>query len=444
MEKVVVLGLGMSGLSACRFLLKKGYFILACDDKLEAAKQKKEAAFLLEESHVALVSKDECLTQLETIAFLVTSPGIFPTHPVLEQAKKLNVSIIGDVELALRELSSLPPPMIGITGTNGKTTVTLLTQAMLQCQGYQTRAAGNIGLALLDEVEAVQREKSSNPLVVELSSFQLETMSTKLFQVGVVLNVTPDHLDYHGNMQEYLRAKMRLAGCIKEKEQGGILFVHEKVPVEKSPQIKRYGFSISSDVHTDGVSVIRYKEKEIELPEILQSLFSHDVENFLAAYALARELGVSPQSCVDAFCMFTKPPHRIQFVKEVAGVKYYDDSKGTNLDAVIRAVDSIPTKIVLIAGGVHKGEAYTSWLSAFHDKVQQVFAIGEAAPLIEKDLAPKIPVKLCKTLDEAVAEASKIAREGQTVLLSPGCSSFDMFKSYKERGEKFCQLVESL
>jgi UDP-N-acetylmuramoylalanine--D-glutamate ligase len=168
------------------------------------------------------------------------------------------------------------------------------------------------------------------------------------------------------------------------------------------------------------------------------------MENFLAAYALARDFGISPNACVEAFLSFQKPPHRIQFVRSVNDVSYYDDSKGTNIDAVERAVESLPQDILLIAGGVHKGESYTSWITAFNGRVKKIFVIGEAAPLMEQDLSIAIPVERHATLDDAVHAAAKIAKPGSSVLLSPGCSSYDMFKNYKERGEKFQQLVKEL
>ena len=442
-KNVLVLGLGVSGLSACRFLLKNGHTIFATDDKLEAARTKPEVAPFLQNPAVQLLTKEEALEKLdsEQVSFVVPSPGIFPTHALLVAAKEKGLEIIGDVELACRELVTYIPTvlMVGITGTNGKTTVTMLTACMLQEAHFMAKTVGNIGLPILDELEEVKKENCC--LVAELSSFQLETMQQQVFQAGVILNVTPDHLDYHGSMHNYEEAKMRLVHCIKPN---GAFFVHEKIELPAGFEVLRYGFQATSDVYSDGEHVYRFDKREIELPASLKDNFSHDTENFLAAYLLARECKVPPEACIKAFVSFKKPPHRIQFVKEVQKVKYYDDSKGTNIDAVIRAVESLPTKIILIAGGVHKGEAYSCWLDHFQDKVRAIVAIGQAAQLLEQDLGFKIPVKICSSLEEAVLSAKGIAKEGESVLLSPGCASFDMFKNYKERGEKFQAFVETL
>jgi len=366
--------------------------------------------------------------ELTSTSRLIVSPGIPPTHPVVQKAAELGCEIVGDVELAFREFQLKPRPLIGITGTNGKTTATLLTTHMLG----EAKAVGNIGEPLLDELEG------SEPLVIELSSYQLETASTQVLQSAAVLNITPDHLDHHGSMRAYAAAKLRIGSCLKE---GARLYVYEKIEAKNA---LKYGFEKSSDLHSDGEWIVRFQKREIELPAQFRHIRSHDVENFLAAYALARDAGKSPQECVDAFATFEKPPHRIQFVREIDGVKYYDDSKGTNIDAVIRAVESIPGTIVLIAGGVHKGESYHSWIEAFQGRVKAIVAIGQAAPLMEQDLASHIPFTHCSTLAEAVHTAKALAKPSETVLLSPGCASFDMFKSYKDRGEQFQDLILQL
>ncbi|MDB6081277.1 MAG: murD [Chlamydiia bacterium] len=424
MKKTIVLGLGVSGRSVCNFLSKRGLDFVATDDKS------------LSFSQFATVS--ECIEILPVVSSLITSPGISKSHPLVMAAKQQGVEIIGEIELACRQMQRSSQPLIGITGTNGKTTVTLLVTHMLQAAGFEAQAVGNIGTPLLDMIDA------TGPLVVELSSYQLETMSTKAFQSGVVLNITPDHLDHHGSMEEYAKAKLHLQACLKPQ---GSFFVHERI---KGPSSMRYGFDTSSDVSSDGSHVFRFSKKEIALPSALKGAFTHDAENFLAAYALARDFGVPADICVSAYATFSKPPHRIQFIREIDGVKYYDDSKGTNLDAVIRAVNAVMkdavkrARIILIAGGVHKGESYTAWIPEFTERVSSIFAIGVAAPLIQADLEHVLPVTIVPSLEDAVRSAREIAKTGDIVLLSPGCSSLDMFKNYKERGEKFQAVVHSL
>ncbi|HXF29029.1 MAG TPA: UDP-N-acetylmuramoyl-L-alanine--D-glutamate ligase, partial [Chlamydiales bacterium] len=390
----------------CRHLLKKGIKFVATDDKLEAVRAKPEAEFLLP----YLKSVDDCLKE-HVAQPVIASPGILPKHPLLQKA----THILGEIELAFQECEKKKkaPILLGITGTNGKTTTTLLTTHMLHAGGIAAKAVGNIGEPLLDEIE------TDDVLVVELSSYQLETASTPMLSAGALLNITPDHLDHHGSMQEYALAKFRMRSCIKK---GGNFYLFENItaPEARTEGFKTYGFNPLSDIRSDGESIFRFGIKEAKLPEALRGRKSHDVENFLAAFALARDADVAAQICVDSFATFQKPAHRIQFVKELNGVAYVDDSKGTNIDAVIRAVESIPNTIVLIAGGVHKGESYSSWISAFSGRVKAIYAIGQAAPLMEKDLQAAIPVTVCKNLEEAVAHASQIAKSGETVLLSPG------------------------
>lgn len=439
MKNILVLGLGVSGLSVCRhFIERRDVSLLIFDDQLEKALHRTDAAFLseCENGKVELLTLDAAVTNIERVDLVVASPGIPKNHPLIIAAQLQSREVICDVELACRELLGTIPQMVGITGSNGKTTVTLLTTHIMNYAGIPAQAVGNIGVPVLDIVES--GEKKYPLLVVELSSFQLETMSTPIFQTGIVLNVTPNHLDYHGSMTAYKKAKLRLQGCIRDD---GSLFAHESI--ENVPA-QFYGFRETSDLRSDGKWVIRFGVKEVELPASLQGIHSHEVENFLAAYALCRECDISPNICIEAFASFKKPAHRIQFIREVSGVGYYDDSKGTNIAAVMRAVESVPSKVILIAGGMHKGESYSAWIELFQKKVRMIFAIGQAASLIENDLKDTIPVELCATLEEAVLAASKIAQHGESVLLSPGCSSYDMFKNYIERGERFQAQVAKL
>lgn len=427
MKKIMVFGLGVSGLSVCRHLTRKGIDFVATDDKMNIAEI---APFT---SH--LKSVQECMEMLSAAFTIIVSPGIPKSHPLLALALEMGVEVIGEVELAAREIKA-PKMVIGVTGTNGKTTVTMLLNHILTIAGHSSLAVGNIGTPLLDVVE------EAGPFVVEVSSYQLETMSTEVFHSGVILNVTPDHLDHHGSIEAYTEAKMRLLGCLK-KDRKHSFYVHESVAPKNA---RSYGFKKTSDVWSDGTYIYRFGERESELPDIFKGIFSHDVENFIGAYAVARDCDVPAKVCVEAYSSFIKPPHRIQFVRTVDGVSYYDDSKGTNVDAVVRAVESLPGngKIILVAGGVHKGESYASWNCRFQGRVQHVFAIGAAAPLIEADLRAEVPVSIESTLERAVHSAREIAKTGDNVLLSPGCSSFDMFKNYKERGEKFQAVVQSL
>jgi len=425
MDDVVILGLGVSGLAAARFLQKKNIRFCAVDDTWQEIVAKPECAFV----RPYIVPADEA--EKLSLSTIIASPGVPYSHPLLQHAKRQKIEVICDIELALRNMDTRVPPMIGITGTNGKTTTTMLTQAMLQKGGIPAKTAGNIGTPILDAIDC------ADPLVLELSSFQLAMMKTRGLHSGAILNIAPNHLDHHATFEEYRNAKLHLGELVLDQNN---FFTHESVPF----QARHWGFHPDCFLYSDGKTIIRNGEKEIGLPDKLGGVFTHDTENFLAAYLLARNYGVEPIACLEAFETFQKPPHRIQFVREVNGVHFFDDSKGTNVAAVMCAVYAVPGPCVLIAGGIHKGEPYTAWIDAFRGKVENVIAIGQAAPLIEADLKRAFSVHHAASLEEAVRLAARLATPGGSVLLSPGCSSFDMFRDYKDRGKQFQNVVQKL
>lgn len=420
-KKAVVLGLGLSGISACSYLLKKGFSIIACDDN-----PKKILPDTLS-GDIVQFSTQDAIKNLHDAQLVCTSPGILPSHPLLVEAAKRNIDTVVDIELALR---SRKGTIVGITGSNGKTTVTSLVTHILKECGKDAKAVGNIEIPILDDMD-------HDILVVEMSSFQLKRCSTPALTSAVVLNITPNHLNYHPSFEDYQNAKMHIQELLLP---AGTFYIHENL---FSQEAFTFGFKEKAAISSNGKSTIRFEQEEIELPKSLQGVFTHDVLNFLAAYAICRDLHVSPERCVQAYSTFQKPPHRIQYLKKHQGVQYIDDSKATSVDAVMKALESVPGPIVLIAGGVHKGEAYHQW-KEFQHKIKSIIAIGEAAPLIEKDLSKYVAFTLCKNLEDAVQHAAKVAKGGESVLLSPGCSSYDMYNNYKERGEHFQKLVNLL
>lgn len=425
MMNCVVLGLGKSGISACLFLLKEGHRVIACDDKIQKVPD-----------GVTFVAASELQTQLAGVDLLVISPGVPPSHPVAKAARALGIETYCDVELAFQKVAKNPPPMCAITGSNGKTTTTMLTAHLCNSAHLAAKTAGNIGIPLLDEIENAKEDR----LVIELSSFQLETMQTPVLDAAIILNITPNHLDRHADMEEYTWAKFRLAGCVKT---GGQFWVHHSLK-HLAKNGFTYGFEPTFDLYTDGKKISRFGKVETELPQALQQSRSHNVENFLAAYALARQWDADPDLCSQAYSTFEKPKHRLQFVRTVNQVDYYDDSKATSVDAVLRAVESLSKPIVLIAGGVHKGYPYTAWQKPFKEKVCNLVLLGQAASFIEQDLQGVVPIRRAGSFDEALAIATQLAQPQHIVLLSPGCSSYDMFSSFEERGKKFQELVFAL
>ena len=344
------------------------------------------------------------------------------------------------MELACR---SITQPFIGITGTNGKTTVTLLVEHVLNHCGKAAAALGNVGVPLTSELTELDE---SQIIVAELSSYQLETLQTPLIDAGVILNITPDHLDRYGSMEEYAQAKFQIASCMKP---GAPLYIEERALKDyehllRDPSVLSYGYSSGCPLYTDKTNVYLNGELAYPLPPAQRSIASHDVENQMAAFALCHALGVSGDQFLEALKSFKKPPHRIEFVEKIGGVSYYDDSKGTNIDAVIRAVALFPGQVILIAGGVDKGFSYHSWVEAFGGKVKKICAIGQAAEKMERELSEELSVARFATLDEAVHDAFRMAKSGDTVLLSPGCSSFDMFRDYAHRGDEFKRIVREL
>jgi len=386
-KKVVVLGYGVSGRSAARFLLAKGADVVVVDDHAD-----KEGV---------LSSYDD------PFDLLVPSPGISPHHPLYQKAIQTGIPIMGEAELALQQINQT---VLGVTGTNGKTTVTELTAHVLNQCGVPAVALGNNGRPLTEWV----LEGDDRVVVAELSSYQLETMRSPTLDRAVILNISPDHLDRYHSLEAYAEAKFCIAKACKPPVK---LLTHPKLLCE---------------------GCTSYISEALGVPE------SFEDENRYAAYSLVQPFGITPTQFIEAARSFSKPPHRMEFIDEVNGVRYYNDSKGTNIDAVIKAVEALPGKIYLIAGGKDKGEKYTPWISTFSGKIGSIGLIGEAAEKIERDLAGSLPIKHCATLDQAFAHCKQLAQPGDVVLLSPGCASFDQYRCFEERGEEFRQLVNNL
>ena len=421
MKRTLILGLGKSGRAAAKLLLLHKKKVCAFDDYLQDLK---ETAYL-EELGLKRIS-DLGAICWEEIDQCVISPGVDPKHIIYATAKDRGISIVTELELALPFISE---PLIAVTGTNGKTTVTLLVEHILKTNGICAKAVGNVGVPVCSYVLT---SKKAEVLVVELSSFQLETLSSPIFDRAVILNITPDHLDRYPDMQAYARAKLRLQNCIKEK---GSLFIHEKV-------VKKFGFLLEK--RNDRILDFYQKDLEYFSSLLYRECAEHEKENTLAAWALCKPFGISSTQFTKALTTFCRPPHRLECVASIDGVDYYDDSKGTNIDAVICAVRAMKGKVILIAGGVDKGSSYAAWKKSFLGKVRQIIAIGLAAKKIEQELHPFIPVVCVDSMQSAVVTAKKLAKEKESVLLSPGCASFDMFCDYAHRGKEFQYQVRLL
>ncbi len=382
--KIAVLGLGISGKAAYKYLLKRVDEVVGL-----------EGSDILYPDGVELVVK---------------SPGIPITHPWVQTAYAHQIPVIGEVDLGFAELQKRGKTVFGITGSNGKTTTTLLTIHLLNGSGKKAIAVGNVGLPLISQVDS-----DVDVFVVELSSFQLETVVERpVLDAAVILNITPNHLDRHSSFEAYKQAKMRIACCLKKE-----------APLYQKEDYLRFKEEV------ERILSLVYRETRLKF-------YSHDEENLAAAYALMQ---VPDESIVHGMATFKRPAHRLEFVREIKGVTFINDSKATSVDAVLKATEAIDSPIVLLAGGVDKGGIFSDWIPLFREKVVRVFAYGEAAKRIEKELNAYIPVNRVGSLEVGVVEAAKLAIAGETVLLSPGCSSFDQFNDYQQRGEKFKKLV---
>jgi len=396
----LVLGLGLSGKASARFLVKQGEEVTVYDDDQKTYSQVPGVHYLEQ-------GKPFDWTSCEQV---IVSPGVPPSHPLYQGALERKIEVIGEVELALRYLTHRH--LVGITGTNGKTTVTLLVAHLLEEAGKKARAVGNVGTPLIDEVYHPDQEAI---LSLELSSFQLERVHTKSLLGSTILNVTPDHIDRYPDMQAYAKAKGQIATIMQKG-----------APLLLNPSIK----SLTPELF----------EKEHRLLPTT----SREDENIAAAVALAKVFGLTDSQIEKGLSTFKKPPHRIELIRNLKGVNYYNDSKSTNLDSTIHALLTLGNNILLIAGGVDKGFSFAPWADYFPNRVKGLFLIGQAAHRIESELKESVQVFQCGTLKEALLLSTTLATPGDNILLSPGCSSFDQFKNYADRGDTFRQWVEEL
>ncbi|MBI2743680.1 MAG: UDP-N-acetylmuramoyl-L-alanine--D-glutamate ligase [Chlamydiales bacterium] len=438
MKKALILGLGVSGRSAAEFLLKKGYAVTAVEKSADLLESNPEIKQLIKNGLTS--HKESAVFEKFDFDLLVPSPGVPQKHPLYARAIEEGIEVVGEAELAFRHMKQRA---VAITGTNGKTTVTLLVEHILNKSGRKARALGNVGEPL---TRYFLNPDPDEIVVAELSSYQLETMNSQVFDAAALLNITPDHLDRYPDMVSYAKAKCSIEKNLKPRSP---LFVHEQVLPEfgslfESRAFLTFGSNPTSHFWTDKEKVYQGEKVEYLLPLVYRGRGSHESENALAAWLLVREFGVTGEQFIQALNSFSKPSHRIEFVAKIEEVSYFDDSKGTNLDAVIRAVEAVPDPVILIAGGVDKGASYTPWIQAFQGKVKRIVAMGQAAQKIRSELGEAIQVEIVTSMEEAVCFAEQRAEKGGSVLLSPGCASFDMFRDYAHRGEEFKRCVNEL
>lgn len=444
-RRVAVVGLARSGVAAARLLRHAGADVVATDTKpLEALGAEARA---LGEVGVHLLVGGHRPEAVAAVDLVVVSPGVPLDSPQLAPARARGIPVIGELELGWRAMEA---DTLAITGTNGKTTTTTLTGALLTEQTRPVVVAGNIGSPLAAHALAIPGD---GLVVCEVSSFQLETIEAFRPRVAALLNVTPDHLDRHGSFEAYLAAKARIfanqtpADCaVLNADDPAVAGLAGRTRARVVWFSRRRELREGVFVR-DGWVVARLNgadERVCPLAEIpLRG--AHNVENVLAAAACALWAGLAPDAIRRAVGRFRGVPHRIEFVREIRGVQYYNDSKGTNVASTLKALDSFTERLVLIAGGLGKGQDFAPLAEAARGRVGHAVVIGQDGPAIAAALARVgIPVSTAPSLEAAVDIARSVARPGDVVLLSPACASFDMFRDFEHRGDVFKQLVGGL
>ena len=458
-RKAVVVGLGKSGVAAARLLAARGARVAVTDDKrvdelaavLESIREPVSDIFAGGVSEAAFRDRE----------LVVTSPGVPPSLPLLQEARARGVEVIGEVELASRFIEE---PIAGITGTNGKSTTTALTAHLLAKSGLSVFAGGNLGDPLSNRV---LRGGRLDVTVCELSSYQLEGIVTLRCAAATVLNVTPDHIERHPSMESYAKAKERIFLNQREGDAAALNVADSRVAAMRTnPGVARREFDprfprSASNAAASGLGPSRAEPAPPAIAfrsgprtlsvdgrsyELRAATLrgAHNAENALAALLLATHLGARPAALQEALDTYPGLPHRLEPVRTLEGVEWINDSKATNVDSVEKSLSAFDKGVVLIMGGRGKGAPYAPLRPLFRGRVEALLTIGEDAPRIEKELGDLVPTTSCKDLSRACAEARRIARTGSVVLLSPACASYDQFKNFEDRGERFKEIVRRI
>jgi len=445
-KRVLVVGAGKSGISAARFLREQGAKVTISDARSAAALAGEIPALM--DAGIMVEAGGHGLLTFRRQDLIVVSPGVPMDTPEVRQVVALGMPVIGELELASRFLKG---QVIAITGSNGKTTTTTLVGEILKRGGMETLVGGNIGLPVIDLI-AESRPRTWN--VLEVSSFQLETVVEFRPRIAAVLNITPDHLDRHRTFANYAAAKARIterqdaedflvlngenkdAQMVAARTRAQVFWFSARRPIKQGTFV--HGESVVFLAREGGKAEPVMPVSEISLRG------AHNVENVLAAVTIARLAGVPSDLIRVGVREFKAVEHRLELVRVRDGVEFYNDSKATNVDAAMKALASFPGGVHLILGGKDKDSDYTQMAGLLRERAVVVYTIGSAAEKIGRELGGVVKMVEAGTLEVAVAEAAKAAGPGDVVLLSPACSSFDQFESYEHRGRRFRELVAAL
>jgi UDP-N-acetylmuramoylalanine--D-glutamate ligase len=443
-KRVLVVGLGKSGVASALFLKSRGARVTVSDSKPEA-ELRKEILLLLEHG-ITVETGGHGDRTFRGQDLIVVSPGVPVDAPQLVQARNLGEPVIGEIELAAQ---FLPGPIVAITGANGKTTTTSLAGEIIAAGKFSALVGGNIGTPAISFVD---QAGPATWTVLEVSSFQLETIVEFRPRIAVILNITPDHLDRHKTFVNYVDAKVRI---FENQRQDDFTVLNADDPTtaglsdrtraqlfwfSRKKEIEKGAFAHGAHIYfRDG-----HSEREIMPLAEVPLKGGHNLENVLAGVSIGILVGCQPEQIRQAVRNFKAVEHRLEFVARVAGVDYYNDSKATNVDATIKALESFQANIHLILGGKDKGSDYTVLHELLRQRVKRVYTIGAAAAKIESQIQGAAEIEHAETLENAVRRASESAAPGDVILLAPACASFDQFQSYEHRGRVFKETVHSL
>ncbi|MBN1663000.1 MAG: UDP-N-acetylmuramoyl-L-alanine--D-glutamate ligase [Deltaproteobacteria bacterium] len=446
-KRILVIGLGKTGLSTVRFLISRGASVLATDEKPVA--EWREALRTLERGDADIEACAYDTDVLSRTDMIIPSPGVPPANPILSAAVDRHIPVYSEIELASRFLTT---PMMAITGTNGKTTTTTLIGELLKAAGKKVFVGGNIGNPLIDYVNGNQ---DCDYAVVEVSSFQLQWVEQFHPVCAILMNVTSDHIDYHGDFAAYRQIKERIfmnqtahdLAVLNADEDGTDAALNARL----AARVCRFSAAtvLERGVYLDHETIV-YREVEghdnpetyplsmIKIPGV------HNIHNVMAAVAAARYCGCSPSAIIRCIENFRGISHRIEYSGEKRGIAFYDDSKGTNVGAVYVAVESFSRSVILLMGGRDKDIDFSVLIPVLKKKVKRLILFGEARDKIYRAIGDVVETVRVGTMKEAVETAYRCGVSGDIVLLSPGCASFDEFKDYKERGRFFKEVVGGL
>ncbi len=445
-QKILVVGLGKSGIAAAEFLAARGAVVTANDS--QSVENIIAVARQLKEKNIEVIAGSHPPALFENADLIVVSPGVPLALEPFQQAKNAGVPIISEVELAARFLQGR---LIGITGSNGKTTTTTLLGEILQNAGLPTQVGGNIGTPLISLVETSRQEGFT---VIELSSFQLEAVESLHLFAAILLNITPDHLDRYDSIDDYAAAKVKIFRNQTAEDLAVLNADDARVAqLQTNPQLHAHKVFFSRQQELaegiflrgdDIISKASGVEKVLLVRHEIGIRGAHNLENVMAALAVGLACGAAPDSMRETIRNFKGVEHRLEFVAEINGVRFYNDSKATNVDSTIKALEAFDKGVIVILGGKDKGSDYAPLAPLIRARCKHVILIGAAADKIAAALEHTKPLHRATTMPDAVKLGDELAGRGDTVLLAPACASFDMFDNYEQRGKIFKEAVLQL